>query len=1008
MSTYVRIRPPATLQHDQNSWQWTSAHTRSRVIKRPSPRSTNASAWSRVVGQRTIAIDVAIDVTSAEVIGHVRCTRVLPGWMSRYGDTCTDGAAMAATTACDGCSIGIGSLALLLVVSSGQSTKARQMESDGHLPQADMWEDFDPSLLDFVQFDEGPEPALAIEPNDAVHAEETWERGHKADYDPGARITTDVLESSGGARVVPDSVLAQRLLRTRERNRAAQTRYRNKLKAECEERGRQIAAISTRISNTCRRRELLQETREALTARLAAASHAKLCALRGDSASSHGADGALAKHAKHGGQQGAQHALPVATRLLLARKGTLPCAHHTSIARDPGTALLAQQKRQQLPPSRHVFLPPALMPPALSSFRHQAPVAYRDLLEASGSRTGVVNFGDASAWELMNECMAATVQRLGCAPGEVCWFAQMEMDIGSRNPMSYSCTLSTPECITSCVLFLQALNFEAALISAAHRLSGFRGEPSFSRSGADSATAGSAAGVAEDDARSPKRSRAVPAAAAHLPLPAEVDLAAGVADFSIGSNSGGTQPTSTAEQACGKLRRGSSATAEATAAPAASQRANAAERACRCDAVAGGVCVRLRCGVNETCCAGSAVRHLVRGLYARYRPIVPPAMLREIFDAIRQHTAAMLEAPQDDPHAGGQQGGHASAEEYGQFLAKASMAVFFVLKMLVDTIGDVLAEAAVVDDRRVPSSPCEGGAAEKLRQMPEASTQRESAQSEASTQHQASTAALEARIYEALVSMCMGYQLVQRNAPRVTWTLIAAAVFPRDNFHEFEKFHVHIYRLLGLSEQQKDLYAANWSLWEQRRQAADDHTSRALQQLRTVPASMDLPLPFLRHVSDVAAGALHGDALDFDRSTLDRHARRALDSGPALLGARPADVAAAGESMHALWTMHEADALMITETIDLQIQPGALLEPPQIAQAFGVHLLHGSTPIDFMSICRLAAAERRRAAVARIPDICHAPALPGTVPRELLSSSHEGAASHAVSSGQQDAALRWQ
>lgn len=32
--------------------------------------------------------------------------------------------------------------------------------------------------------------------------------------------------------------------------------------------------------------------------------------------------------------------------------------------------------------------------------------------------------------------------------------------------------------------------------------------------------------------------------------------------------------------------------------------------------------------------------------------------------------------------------------------------------------------------------------------------------------------------------MCIGYQLVQRNAPRVIWSLIAAAVFPRDNFLE--------------------------------------------------------------------------------------------------------------------------------------------------------------------------------------------------------------------------------
>ena len=214
---------------------------------------------------------------------------------------------------------------------------------------------------------------------------------------------------------------------------------------------------------------------------------------------------------------------------------------------------------------------------------------------------------------------------------------------------------------------------------------------------------------------------------------------------------------------------------------------------------------------------------------------------------------------------------------------------------------------------------------------------------------------------------------------------------------------MHIYRLLGLSEQQKDLYAANWSLWSQRRKANDEHTAEALQQLAAVPTSIALPLPFMLHISAAAAGTLHDDALDFDRSTLDRHERRALTAGPPLLGASADGAAAAGAAVRTLWTMHHADALMITETIDLQIQPGALLEAPQIAQAFGVHLLHGSTPIDFMTICRLADRERRRAAAAHIPDICGAAALPGAVPQALLSDS-QGTNSHVSSSNRPTAA----
>lgn len=246
------------------------------------------------------------------------------------------------------------------------------------------------------------------------------------------------------------------------------------LQAECEQRAVQIAATQGSLSDTRRRRELLQETREALAARLAAATRAKLAAVRCDTSD----NSDTAPPVGNPPRKPSRNVLPVATRLLLARRGAarggVPPAAHTSVASDPGTALLARHAHLATPPSRHVFKPPPLMPPPLASFRRHTRIAYADLRAASGSQTAAIDFGDASAWELMNQCMAAAVRRLGCAPGEVCWFAQMEMDVGAGPRMSYSCTLSTPECVTSCVLFLQALNLEAALISAAHKLPGAR------------------------------------------------------------------------------------------------------------------------------------------------------------------------------------------------------------------------------------------------------------------------------------------------------------------------------------------------------------------------------------------------------------------------------------------------------------------------------------------------------------------------------------------------------
>lgn len=185
---------------------------------------------------------------------------------------------------------------------------------------------------------------------------------------------------------------------------------------------------------------------------------------------------------------------------------------------------------------------------------------------------------------------------------------------------------------------------------------------------------------------------------------------------------------------------------------------------------------------------------------------------------------------------------------------------------------------------------------------------------------------------------------------------------------QVEQVHALLYKSLQLTDQQKGLYAANWQLWEQRRKSNDSHTARTLELLRALPTSLDLPQRYLRHVTAVAAGALEGAAAELEAATLDRHERRALHGEARRLGESAAATAMAATAMRELWTMHEADAVMLAETIDLQVQPGALLEPPQLAQSFGWHLLHRSTPIDFMSICRLAANERRRAAItAAIP-----------------------------------------
>ena len=123
-------------------------------------------------------------------------------------------------------------------------------------------------------------------------------------------------------------------------------------------------------------------------------------------------------------------------------------------------------------PSAGLFSMPATMPPPLASFSHHAAISYADLLEASGSATRVIDFSGTTAGELLSRCMARRVAQLGCGVGEVAWYTQMDCEAAPGLPLSYSCTLSTPECVASLALMFMVLYLETALISTALSLPG--------------------------------------------------------------------------------------------------------------------------------------------------------------------------------------------------------------------------------------------------------------------------------------------------------------------------------------------------------------------------------------------------------------------------------------------------------------------------------------------------------------------------------------------------------
>lgn len=124
------------------------------------------------------------------------------------------------------------------------------------------------------------------------------------------------------------------------------------------------------------------------------------------------------------------------------------------------------------PSSGTLFVPPRLLPRTIESFPRHATISYADIVRASGSRSRIVDTNGATSWDLLNRCMQAKLAAMRCPIQDVCWLALTGYDAAPGLPMSYSFTLSTPECVASCVLFYLALYLECALISAVLRRPG--------------------------------------------------------------------------------------------------------------------------------------------------------------------------------------------------------------------------------------------------------------------------------------------------------------------------------------------------------------------------------------------------------------------------------------------------------------------------------------------------------------------------------------------------------
>jgi hypothetical protein len=116
-----------------------------------------------------------------------------------------------------------------------------------------------------------------------------------------------------------------------------------------------------------------------------------------------------------------------------------------------------------------------LGPPALSCFQAHIPLSYENILQHSGAKTKPI-FSEHPACTLLYNCTVPTGVRHKCQQfraakasqlcmhySRIAWFPQMHAEVDPGLPLSFSTTLSTPQCGASFVLACMVSFVEEAL-----------------------------------------------------------------------------------------------------------------------------------------------------------------------------------------------------------------------------------------------------------------------------------------------------------------------------------------------------------------------------------------------------------------------------------------------------------------------------------------------------------------------------------------------------------------
>lgn len=157
---------------------------------------------------------------------------------------------------------------------------------------------------------------------------------------------------------------------------------------------------------------------------------------------------------------------PLAKPAATAKKLDLPIPSSSPVATCKPTPQPAVHKAltRQVLTSADLYVTPDLLPPHISSFRCCAGIGYKDLLEASGSMSGTIDFTQLGFLDVLESARHAAAQRLCCGQAQICWFVQSHYEVAPGMPLSFSASLSSPECVASVILHCMLGQLEVSIL----------------------------------------------------------------------------------------------------------------------------------------------------------------------------------------------------------------------------------------------------------------------------------------------------------------------------------------------------------------------------------------------------------------------------------------------------------------------------------------------------------------------------------------------------------------